>query len=541
MTLNPWFAAALPALLTAQAPAPAVKAEVLRAHLEFLSSDLLEGRGTGQRGGDLTVAYLEAQCKVLGLKPAGASFRQAVRIAGMKAKAEASSLAFQTPAGPQPLVFGEDMVVGAGLPQTRVQVDAPLVFAGYGITAPEETWDDFKGLDVKGKVLVLMVNDPQPTTGEPTRFGGRSLTYYGRWTHKFEEAKRRGAAGVLLIHTDATASYGWSVVKNGWSHERFMLASGDGLSPLQGWITDGAARKLFAACGEDLDKLRAAAETRAFRPVELKAAVRADLQSEVRTVDQFNVAGLIPGSDPKLMDEVVIFSAHWDHLGKDDALIAKGQDGIFNGAVDNGSGTAALLAMAEAARNSKPKRSLMFLWVCAEEQGLIGSAAYAAAPLAPLSKTAADLNLDSLNFAGLTADIGLPGAERTNLKEMGAAVARRMGLKLAEPKPDLGGGYFRSDHFSFAKAGVPAVSVGGGSSFVKDPEGAKARAEAYRANRYHQVVDEFDPAWDMAAMAQQAQFTLNLGFQVANTPAPPVWKPGEAFGRVRAAGVPAAR
>jgi len=541
MTLNPWFAAVLPALLAAQAPPPAVKAEVLRAHLEFLSSDLLEGRGTGQRGGDLTVAYLEAQCKALGLKPTGAGFRQAVRIAGMKAKAEASSLAFQTPAGPQALVFGEDMVMGAGLPQTRVQVDAPLVFAGYGITAPEERWDDFQGMDVKGKVLVLMVNDPQPTAGEPVRFGGRSLTYYGRWTYKFEEAKRRGAAGVLLIHTDASASYGWSVVKNGWSHERFMLASGEGLSPLQGWITDGAARKLFAACGEDLDKLRAAAENRGFRPVELKAMVKADLQSEVRTVDQFNVAGLLPGSDPKLKDEVVIFSAHWDHLGKDDALIAKGQDGIFNGAVDNGSGTAALLAMAEAARNSKPKRSLMFLWVCAEEQGLLGSAAYAAAPLAPLAKTAADLNLDSLNFAGLTSDIGLPGGERTNLKEMGAAVARRMGLKLAEPKPDLGGGYFRSDHFSFAKAGVPAVSIGGGSTFVKDPEGAKARAEAYRANRYHQVVDEFDPAWDMAAMAQQAQFTLNLGFQVANAPALPVWKPGEAFGQVRSAGVPAAR
>lgn len=536
MSRTPYLlAAALPALLAAQAPSKAVNPEVLRAHLEFLASDLLEGRGTGQRGGELAVAYLEAQCKALGLKPVGASYRQAVRIAGMKAKAEASTLAFQTPAGPQAAAFGEDMVMGAGRPQTSVKVDAPLVFVGYGITAPEEKWDDFKGLDLKGKVLVMMVNDPQATEAEPGRFGGKALTYYGRWTYKFEEAKRRGAAGALLIHTEASASYGWSVVKNGWSHERFMLASGEGQSPLQGWITDATARKLFAACGEDLDRLRAAAETRDFRPVELKAKVKAELESEVRTVDQYNVAGLLPGSDPKLKDEVVIFSAHWDHLGKDEALIRQGKDGIFNGAVDNASGTAALLAMADTARTARPKRGLMFLWVCAEEQGLIGSSAYAADPLVPLAKTAANLNLDSLNFAGRTLDVGLPGAERTNLKELGAVVAKRMGLKIAAPSPDLAGGYFRSDHFSFAKAGVPAVSVGGGVAFAVDAERAESRATAYRKDRYHQVTDEYDPAWDLAAMAQQAQFTLNFGLHIANAAAMPTWKPGEAFGRVRLA------
>ncbi|MFN8011724.1 MAG: M28 family peptidase [Holophagaceae bacterium] len=531
--------ASLPALLSAQGlrpgPQPLVRAEALRAHLEFLSSDLLEGRGTGQRGGDLTVAYLETQARALGLQPVGGSYRQAVRIAGMKTRTAQSSLVFETPAGPLSPAFGEELVLGAGLPQASVAVDAPLVFVGYGIAAPEERWDDFKGLDLKGKVLVAMVNDPQPTGAEPDRFGGKSLTYYGRWTYKFEEAKRRGAAGILLIHTDASAAYGWSVVQNGWAHERFMLASGEGLSPLQGWMTDATARRLFAACGEDLDALRATAESRDFHPVVLKARAKAILQSDVRTVDQFNVAGLLPGSDPKVKDEVVIFSAHWDHLGKDDALVQQGKDGIFNGAVDNGSGTSALLAMAQAAQAARPRRSLLFLWVCAEEQGLLGSEAYAARPLVPLARTAAVLNLDSLNIGGLTADVGLAGAERTDLLALGSEAARAMGLKVAEARPDLGGGYFRSDHFSFAKAGVPAFSIGGGSQFVKDPEGAKARAEAYRKQRYHQVTDEFDPAWDFEAMARQAQFTLNLGLKVADAPAMPAWKPGEAFARAREA------
>ena len=535
MRPRPLLLACLPALLAAQGVQPVVRAEALRAHLEFLSSDLLEGRGTGQRGGDLTIAYLEAQARALGLQPVGGSYRQAVRIAGMKTRTAQSSLVFETPAGPVSPASGEDLVMGAGLPQASVAVDAPLVFVGYGITAPEERWDDFKGLDLKGKVLVAMVNDPQPTAEEPNRFGGKSLTYYGRWTYKFEEAKRRGAAGILLIHTDASASYGWSVVQNGWAHERFMLASGEGQSPLQGWLTEATARRLFAACGEDLDRLRAAAETRDFRPVALKAQVKASLQSEVRTVDQFNVAALLPGNDPKLRDEVVIFSAHWDHLGKDDALVQQGKDGIFNGAVDNGSGTAALLAMAQAAQAARPRRSLMFLWVCAEEQGLLGSEAYAARPLVPLAKTAAALNLDSLNIGGPTADVGLAGAERTDLLALGAEVAEAMGLKVAEARPDLGGGYFRSDHFSFAKAGVPAFSIGGGSQYLKDPEAARARAEAYRKQRYHQVTDEFDPTWDFEAMARQAQFTLKLGLKVADAPAMPGWKPGEAFARAREA------
>jgi Zn-dependent M28 family amino/carboxypeptidase len=250
----------------------------------------------------------------------------------------------------------------------------------------------------------------------------------------------------------------------------------------------------------------------------------------VRTVDQFNVAGIVPGTDPKLKDEVVIYSAHWDHLGKQGST----GDTIYNGAVDNATGTAGLLAMAQEAVKSPAKRSQMFLWVAAEEQGLLGSAAYAASPLWPANKTAANLNLDSLNWVGAASDIGIQGSERTELGAMALQAARSMGLKVATPKPDLSGGYFRSDHFSFAKAGIPAFSVAGGSDYVKDAEASKAKARTYGENRYHQVSDEYDPSWDLSGMVQQAQFTLNLGRLIANAPKMPAWKAGDAFGKIRA-------
>jgi Zn-dependent M28 family amino/carboxypeptidase len=380
-------------------------------------------------------------------------------------------------------------------------------------------------------VLVMMVNDPQPTAAEPKRFNGEGLTYYGRWTYKLEEAARQGAAGVLLIHTDASASYGWSVIQNSWAGpERFQLAEGELGTGLQGWMTDATARKLFAAAGHDLDKLRAAAEQKGFTPVALKARVKGQAHAEVRTLNEFNVAGVVPGTDPQLKDEVVIYSAHWDHMGNQGSQ----GDTIFNGAVDNASGTAALLAMAQEAVRNPAKRSQMFLWVAAEEQGLLGSAAYAAKPLWPIEKTVANLNLDSLNFVGLVKDVSTPGSERTDLGAMAAATAQQMGLTIAPAKPDLGGGYFRSDHFSFAKAGVPAFSVGAGHSWVHDVETSQAKQKSYR-ERYHQVSDEYDPAWDLSGMVQQAQFTLNLGRMVADSPKAPEWKAGDPFGKARSA------
>jgi len=506
----------------------------LRAHLAFLSSDLLEGRGTGQRGGDLTVAYLEAQAQAAGLRPAnGNSYRQRVGIAGVKALPQESSIALVAGGRPLPLAFGKDWVWAPGDAKAAHDLDAPLVFVGYGIAAPEEGgWDDYKGVDVKGKVLVMLVNDPAPTAAQPDRFGGKGLTYYGRWTYKFEEAARRGAAGVLLIHTDASASYGWGVVHNSWTAERFQLADADLGTGLQGWITDATARTLFAAAGQDLDKLRAAAEDASFRPVELNARAAGHAQAAVRTLEQFNVAGIVPGTDPKLKNDVVIYSAHWDHLGKQASSDNPGGDTIYNGAVDNASGSAGLLAMAAAAVRHPAKRSQMFLWVAAEEQGLLGSAAYAARPLWPLNRTAAALNLDSLNFVAAAKDIGVRGSERSDLGALAAATAKTMRLAIAPAKPDLGGGYFRSDHFSFAKAGVPAFSISGGHDWVKDKEANDAKQKAY-GPRYHQVDDEYDPNWDLAGMVQQAQFTLNLGRAVADAPKLPGWKAGAPFGKAR--------
>ena len=509
-----------------------VKEAPLRAHLAFLASDAVEGRGTGQRGGELTVTYLETQALAAGLKPAnGDSFRQPVKIAGVRALPQQSNVGIVAGGQKLPLTFGADWVWGPGDAKADHTLDAEMVFVGYGISAAEEGWDDFKGLDAKGKVLVMLVNDPAPTAAEPNRFNGAGLTYYGRWTYKLEEAARQGAAGVLLIHTDASASYGWSVVQNSWANaERFQLAEGELGAGMEGWMTDATARKLFAAAGQDLDKLRAAAEDKNFKPVALNARVKGEARAAVRTLNEYNVAGVVPGTDPKLKDEVVIYTAHWDHMGK------QGSEGdtVFNGAVDNASGTAALLAMAQEAVRNPAKRSQMFLWVAAEEQGLLGSAAYASKPLWPLEKTAANLNLDSLNFVGLAKDVNVPGSERTELGAMAAATAKKMGLQIAPAKPDLAGGYFRSDHFSFAKAGVPAFSVGAGHSWVKDVEASNAKQKAYRA-RYHQVSDEYDPSWDLAGMVQQAQFTLNLGRAVADAPKMPAWKAGDAFGKARTA------
>lgn len=502
----------------------------LRAHMAFLSSDALEGRGTGQRGGELTVTYLETQAAAVGLKPGnGKSFRQPVKIAGVRSLPEKSNVGIVANGKVVPLQFGADWVWGPGDGKADHTLDAEMVFVGYGIVAPEEKWDDFKGMDVKGKVIVMMVNDPAPTAAEANRFNGAGLTYYGRWTYKLEEAARQGAAGVLLIHTDASASYGWSVVQNSWANaERFQLTEGKVGSGLQGWMTDDTARKVFAAAGQDLDKLRAAAEDKNFKPVALNARVKGEARAQVRSLEEFNVAGVVPGTDPKLKDEVVIYSAHWDHMGK------QGTEGdtIFNGAVDNASGTGALLAMAAEAVKNPAKRSQMFLWVGAEEQGLLGSAAYVAAPLWPIARTAANLNLDSLNWVGLVKDVSVPGSERTELGAMAATVAKSMGLVIAPSKPDLGGGYFRSDHFSFAKAGVPAFSVGAGSSWVKDVDANNAKAKTYRA-KYHQVGDEYDPSWDLSGMVQQAQFTLNLGRAVADAPKMPAWKAGDPFGKAR--------
>ncbi|HEV7814706.1 MAG TPA: M28 family peptidase [Janthinobacterium sp.] len=516
---------------------PMVAEAPLRAHLSFLADDLLEGRGTGQRGGDLAVRYLETQVAALGLQPLpGGGYRQAVNIVGSKSLP--SSRVSLTAGGKSiPSAFGSDIIYGTASGKTEVRFDAPIVFVGYGIHADDERWDDYKGVDVKNKLLVMMVNDPQPTAQEPNRFGGKSLTYYGRWTYKYEEALRHGAAGVLLIHTTASASYPWSVPATSFAHERFSLAGAG--NPLEGWIQDATAHALFAAAGQDLDALRAKAESRDFQPVELNASIHVELNSAIRQLEQFNVVGIVPGSDAKLKDQAVIYSAHWDHLGIGDAPAEGQADRIWNGAVDNASGAAALLAMAQAALAHPAKRTQIFFWPCGEEQGLIGSLAYVRSPIWPLAKTAADLNLDSMNFVGTTRDMGVAGSERSSLYATADQVAKAMGLRLAPAVPDLAGSYFRADHFNFARAGVPAFNVGsavfsgdGYFDFVKDPEASRVKMKDF-TRRYHQVSDEYHADWDLSGMVQQAQFTLNLGYAVANAAAMPSWKQGEAYGKVR--------
>ncbi len=514
---------------------PKVKEAALRAHLAFLADDLLEGRGTGQRGGDLAVRYLETQAAIIGLQPLQKSgFRQAVKIVGSQTLVS-SSIGFEVKGKVFSPVLGSEIVFGNSSGKSEISFEAPLVFVGFGIQAPEEQWDDFKGADLKGKLLVMMANDPQAMANEPHRFAGKALTYYGRWTYKFEEALRQGAAGVLVIHTTPSATYGWNVPQTSFSHERFNLAGAG--NALEGWWQEDSAKSLFAAAGQNLDALRALAQTRNFRPVDLQVRARVVLHSKVRSIEQYNVIGLVPGTDAKLKDQAVIYSAHWDHLGIEEREGMPPQ--IWNGAVDNASGAAALLAMAQAAIAHPARRSQIFMWPCAEEQYLLGSTAYVRAPLWPLAKTAADLNLDSMNFVGPTGDIGVAGSERSSLYASAAQVAKGMGLQLAPAVPDLGGAYFRADHFSFARAGVPAFNVGsavfsgdGHFDFPNEPALSTKKMKAFKDD-YHTVRDQYHPSWNLSGMVQQAQFTLNLGYAIANDQAMPSWNQNDEFAKIK--------
>lgn len=521
---------------------PHISEPSLRAHLAYLSDDLLEGRGTGQRGGELAVAYLETQVALLGLQPLPQlantphPFRQQVAIVGTKTLPH-SEIEFVSTKGSWRPRLGEDVVLANSNGQTKLSVDAELVFVGYGITAPEEKWDDYKGTDVRGKLLVMMVNDPPATPEEPQRFGAAAMTYYGRWMYKFEEAARRGAAGAILIHTTASAAYGWNVPQTSFMNERFSLA-GRG-NAVEAWIQDHAAKQLFAANQLDLDQLRLAATRRDFKPVALGARAQVNLFSQLRNLVQSNVMGMVPGDDTKLRDEAVIYSAHWDHLGKVDV---PGQaTKIWNGAVDNASGTAALLAMAEQANKQPTRRTQIFLWPAAEEQGLIGSLYYVQNPVWPLKKTVADLNLDSMNFVGKTKDIGIAGSERSSLEQDARAVAAQMGLRIAPSVPDLGGAFFRADHFNFARYGVPAFNVGsavfsgdGHFDYVDHAPDSMQKMKAF-TRAYHTEQDRYDPNWDLSGMAQQALFTLRLGQRLGNAKQAPAWKAGDPYARVRQA------
>ncbi|MBI3713428.1 MAG: M28 family peptidase [Burkholderiales bacterium] len=545
ITLRFLSSLSLCSLLIISVPASAQKhldlrEPALRAHLAYLADDLLEGRGTGQRGGELAVSYLEAQATLLGLQPVPAlrgakqPYRQIVQILGTQTLPQSQLVFYQNEQSYSPQL-GEDFLIANSQGKPEVKLDLPIVFVGYGIQAPEENWDDYKAVDVRGKLLIMMVNDPPATKEEPHRFGAEAMTYYGRWMYKFEQAARMGAAGALLIHTTESAAYRWNVPQTSFSHERFQLAGGG--NAVEGWLHDAAAKKLFAANGYDLDALRTQAARRDFQPISLSMRARATVLSQVRQLTQANVIGMVPGTDAQLRDEAIVYSAHWDHLGKVEEAGKPAQ--IWNGAVDNATGAAALLAMAEQAVRQPTRRTQIFMWPAAEEQGLIGSLYYVRHPLWPLTKTVADLNLDSMNFVGATRDIGIAGSERSSLETDAREVAQRMGLRIAPAVPDLGGAYFRADHFNFARFGVPAFNVGsavfsgdGHFDYVASAEASNHKMKGFKLD-YHTERDRYDPRWNLSGMLQQAQFTLNLGRKIANADKAPVWKAGDPYGELR--------
>jgi Zn-dependent M28 family amino/carboxypeptidase len=520
----------LGALTCLQAQHPDISADRIRAHVKFLSSDLLEGRGPGTRGGELATEYIATQFALSGLKPAGdgGTFFQQVPLIGIETEASAQLSASK---GGDTLEFKwETEFVGVNEKLTaQDQFEAEAVFVGHGIVAPEYQWNDFKDVDVRGKVIVLFTNEP--ASDDSKFFGGRALTYYGRWTYKYEEATRKGAVGAILIHTTPTAGYGWEVVRNSWSREQpyVKLAAGEPALSLAGWVSKEAGEKLLALAGHHVDELLKAADSRDFRPIPLGVRIRCNLPTKVRDIQTRNVAGLVEGSDPKLKSEVVIYSAHWDHLGIGTPVDG---DAIYNGAVDNGTGCGILIELAHAwaSQAKKPRRSALFLAVTAEEGGLRGSEYYATHPEIAAGRTALAINYDGLFPFGRTRDVVINGAERTTVWPAVEAIAKQMGLTInPDPRPEQGT-YYRSDHFSFAHAGIPSFTVEEGDDFIGKPKGFGAKAfDEYNEKHYHRPSDEFQESWDFSGLAEMARFGFLIGTEVANQNNLPTWRQGDEF------------
>ncbi|MFZ5929528.1 MAG: M28 family peptidase [Acidobacteriota bacterium] len=517
--------AILAGLLAAQA-APAqmhlIEGEKIRPHVRFLAHDLLEGRGVGQRGGRLAAQYIAAQFAAAGLKPGapGGKWFQPVPLRVVKV-APGPSLSALAAGKRIEWRWLNDFVGTSYRQQPKEEFDAEAVFVGHGITAPEYGWDDYAGADVRGKVVVLFTNEP-PSQDEKF-FKGRALTYYGRWTYKYEEAARRGAAAALIIHTAPTASYGWQVVRaSGRPQPQARRKDGEPALAFAGWITEQAGAQLAALAGEKLEDLLKAAGTRGFRARPLgRVKIRGRMQFQVEEIETQNVVGLAPGSDPKLAEEAVVFSAHWDHLGVGEPVNG---DSIYNGALDNATGCGLLIEMARAWASMEPKplRSAYFVAVTAEESGLLGSRYFAENPPLPAARIAAALNFDSYPPYGRVRDAVLTGAERTSFYTVVQSVAQRHQLALKpDPRPEAGG-YYRSDHFSFARVGIPAFSVNMGSDYEGKPQGFAAEAGKKTAARYHQPTDEYSEDWDFSGMEQFGRFGFALGVEIANLEKIPV-------------------
>jgi Zn-dependent M28 family amino/carboxypeptidase len=518
-----------------------ISESALRAHIKFLSDDRLEGRGTGARGGELAALYIADQFEGMGLKGAGAkgSFWQPVSLVGVKTDPK-TELRVSGAKGAEVYKFADDFVAFTGAQTEHVSLNTDLVFVGYGIDAPEQKWNDYKGPaeDYRGKILVMLVNDPPATKEEPDLFGGRTLTYKGRWTYKYEEAARRGAAGALLLHTSDSAGYPWSVVRTSYGSWRFDIArDANDKTPflkLRSWMTDEAAHRLMQLAGFNLDDLRKQAASRDFKPVKLDLKASLDLNSELKRVEAPNVVAMLPGRDPKLRDECVVFSAHWDHFGV--GAPDKTGDTIYNGALDNATGVGSVLEIARVLSQlpaaERPRRSILFLIPTAEEQGLLGSEWYSRHPLVPVGKTAANINLDSMNILGPTNDFVALGAERSSLNAIVWAIARERGNRISpDPRPEQGS-FYRSDHFPFAKVGVPSISFKEGDDYIGRPKGwGEKKFREYNEAHYHQPSDEYSDEWNFAGMIQEADFALAIGRRVADMAAMPRYNPNDEFAK----------
>src|SRR5580700_605118 len=510
----------------------------LLAHIKMLASDEFEGRAPGTKGEDLSVKYISEQFARIGLKPGNpdGTYIQEVPLAGIISE---PVMSFTIGEKKTELKFPDDYVASSARLQSDIKIDnADVVFVGYGVVAPEYGWDDYKDVDVRGKTILMLINDPAiPDPKDPKKlddkmFKGKAMTYYGRWTYKYEIAGQKGAAAAVIIHETEPAAYPYSVVKTSWAKENFELDQPNknmDAVQVRSWITLDVAKKLLVDSGQDFDALKKAAIKKDFRPVALKAKANISIKQTVRSFKSHNVLGKLEGSDPKLKDEWVVYTSHWDHLGRHLDLPG---DQIFNGAIDNASGVASVIQLGAAFTklNPPPKRSVLFMATTAEEAGLLGAKFYAEHPLYPLEKTLADINIDTVNPWGKTRDIEDLSNNNSTLDDMLAAAAKRNGRVMKPNSQPEKGGFYRADHFEFSKLGVPALYIGGGKEVIGKPaEFGQQKKDDYTAHHYHQVSDEVNPEWDLSGAAQDMQLLFEVGYQVANGDKFPEWKSGTEF------------
>ncbi|HUP24622.1 MAG TPA: M28 family peptidase [Thermoanaerobaculia bacterium] len=530
-------AAPSPATLAFELPATfadleaGIEADTLRRDIAVLSADDMEGRGPGSEGDRKARAYLVQRMQEIGLEPGGleGSWEQVFDLVGVDSQMP-ERWGFRAGGGEVTLARSTDFIAASGVQSDSAALrEAELVFVGYGIEAPEYQWNDFKGQDLRGKVLLMLNNDPD---WSDDLFGGVTRLYYGRWTYKYESAARQGAVGAIIIHTTPSAGYGWNVVQTSWTGEQFQLPAveGEPLLQIEAWVTEESARRLLEAAGQSLDDLVERGRSRDFAPVPLGITTSLTLPNRISRTQTANVLGRLPGTDPALRDQFVVWSAHHDHLG----VAAEGQDLIYNGALDNASGCAQLLQIAEALHAAPTRRSHLFAFVGAEEQGLLGSAYYAKNPTVPPGRIAANINYDGANIWGRALDVTYVGYGKSDLDGLVEAAAARQGRTVKPDQFPDRGFFYRSDQFNFAKIGVPAVYLDAGTEIRDRPEGwGKEQIEAWEAQHYHQVSDELTDDWNFEGMIEDAQLGLAVGVAVGNSDAMPSWKPGDEFEAAR--------